>query len=46
MHQERDGEYDRKPGGKTRVTAIWKVWEEQGVLDRTKWKNAIQADPR
>ena len=26
QHQEGDGEEDRKPGGKTRVKEIWKVW--------------------
>ena len=26
QYQERDGEEDRKPGGKTRVKEIWKVW--------------------
>ena len=29
MSQERDGEEDRKPGGKTRVKVIWKVWGER-----------------
>ncbi len=24
--EERDGKEDRKPGGKTRVKEIWKVW--------------------
>ena len=43
MHQERDGEEDRKPGGKTRVKDIWKVWVKGGRrIDRTKCKNDIQ----
>ena len=45
QYQERDGEEDRKPGGKTRVIDIWKVTsvglKEEDALDRTKWKNYI-----
>ena len=29
-YQDRDGEEDRKPGGKTCAIAIWKVWAEGG----------------
>ena len=51
-YQERDGEDDRKPGGKTRVRDVESVWlkqEDVGLLDRTEWKNDIQNhsdDPR
>ena len=33
----------KKPGGKTCVKEIWKVWslKEEDVLDRTKWKDDI-----
>ena len=44
MHQyeERDGEKNRKPGGKTCVKEI-SVWlKEQDILARTKCKNDIQ----
>ena len=34
QYQERDGEKDRKPGGKTRVKDIWKVC---GKMRRTYW---------
>ena len=40
QYQERDGERDGKPGGKTRVKEIRKVCEED-ILDRAKWKNDI-----
>ena len=50
QYQERHGEEDRKPGGKTRVKEIWKVGlKEEDVLDRTKWKHDIHnhsSDPR
>ena len=37
QYQERDGEEDRKPGGKTRVKETWKgLKEEEDALDRTK----------
>ena len=39
QNQERDGERDRKPGGKTCVKEIRKVCED--ILDRAKWKNDI-----
>ena len=45
QHQERDEDEDRKPGGKTRVKAIFMErlgLKEEDVLDRTKWKNDIQ----
>ena len=50
-YQERDGEEDRKPGGKTRVKEIYGKCglKEDDVLDRTKWKNDIHyhyGDPR
>ena len=50
--QERDGEKDRKPGGKTCVKVYGKCGvkvKEEDVRDRTKWKNDIQnrsGDPR
>ena len=53
MHQdkERDGEEDRKPGGKTRIKVSMESvgLEEEDTLDRTKWKNDIQnysSEPR
>ena len=41
---QRDGEEDRKPGGKTRVKEIRELKEED-VLDRTKWKGDIPNQP-
>ncbi len=49
QYQERDGEENRTPGGKTRVKDIWKGLKEEDALDRTKWENDIQyhsGDPR
>ena len=41
-YPERDQEEDRKPGGKTQIRDMESaVLEEEGVLDRTKWKNDI-----
>ena len=38
MHQcpERDGEEDRKPGGKTRAKLIWKLWVKGGRTGQDK----------
>ena len=42
QYQERDGEEDRTPGGKTRVKDMTSVWlKKEDVLDRIKWKNDI-----
>ena len=43
-YQERDGEEDRKPGGKTECKSDMEsvVLKEADVLDRTKWKNCVQ----
>ena len=44
QYQERDGEEDRNPGGKTLATDIWKVEvnvKEDEVLDRITWKGYI-----
>ena len=53
QYQERDGEENRKPGGKTRVKEICQYervrLKIEDVLDRTKWKRAVQnhsGDPR
>ena len=48
--QERDGEEDIKPGGKTRVKDMESVGlKEEDALDRTTWKNYVEyhsGDPR
>ena len=36
QYQERDGEEDRQPGGKTVMQSV-----DEDALDRTKWKNDI-----
>ena len=42
QYQERDGEDERKPGGKTCVKEMYgKCGLKADVLDRTKWKNDI-----
>ena len=41
-YQERDGEEDRKPSGKTCVNMKRVGLKEEDALDRTKWKNNIQ----
>ena len=50
MYQERDGEEDRKPGGKIPVKEIESVGlKEEDVLDSKKWNNGIKnysGDPR
>ena len=42
QYQERDGEEDRKPCGKTCVKVESVGLKEDDALDRTKWKNDIQ----
>ena len=44
QYQERDGEEDRKPCGKTRVKEIWKVWRQEGQSGRMIF-NTIPATP-
>ena len=34
QNQERDREEDRKPGGKTRVKELWKVWAKGGGTEQ------------
>ena len=50
QHQERDGEEERKPGGKTRVTDMQSVeLNMEDVMHKTKWKIEIRnysGDPR
>ena len=42
QYQERDGEEDIKPGGKTRVKEIESMGlKEEDVLDSKKWNNGI-----
>ena len=45
QYQERDGEEDRKPGGKTECKRDMEsvgLFKKEDVLDRTKWKNCVQ----